>query len=101
MEQTRTPNNGAAGGNTVQYGLSAVFALVLAVATAITMREQGAFAASNYAAVVGLCMSMPWALNWYRSEGRDVGVFLSAINRAVVASAVLGAASAWLLNLIL
>jgi len=102
MEHIVKPDpNSKPEGNPLHYGLSSLLALVMAVAVAVVMRGQGLWAASNYAAVVGVCMSMPWALYWYRREGRSIDVFLASINQAAIASTVLGTAAAWLTNLIL
>lgn len=84
----------------VYYGLSAIAAVVLAVITSIVMREQGSFMASNYAAVVGVCLSMPWALYWYKRYNKNLEVLLSALTRAACASGFLGLGAAWVANLI-
>jgi|LSQX01.2.fsa_nt_gb hypothetical protein len=83
----------------VYYGLSAIAAVVLAVITSIVMREQGSFMASNYAAVVGVCLSMPWALYWFKRRDRDLEVLLAAVTRAACASGFLGLGAAWISNI--
>lgn len=104
MEEIRKPQpsmNTEPTDNPLQIGLSALLALVLAMTVAVLMREQGLWAASNYAAVVGVCMSIPWARFHYRRTGGETQVFLFAINRAAIASALMGTAAAWLTNFIL
>lgn len=73
-----------------------VTALVLGTLVSIVMREQGSFMASNYASVVAVCISMPWALQRYQDKGRDPGVLFTAIAVMACTSAVLGFGVSWL-----